>query len=439
MGEGGTVRCGRRRRGIFRALLLAAALLGLGAGVLPAASAPPSAAGAAGQPAGPDWASLGLVAPLWVARSTPIVGQSFASVAGRIAYCAPGGIPLSRDGGATWTIISTAPVLQAAATSGYPLLTTGDVPPACTALALDPTYPDSLYAVFPSARGPYGAPPIIFVGYHTADGGQGWQPIPTPPGIDREQFGGFQVDGTAVQALFARPASTAGTPPGFLLEQTADGGQSWASPPLVDCPATGPCVRWGPAPNAIGSCAMHARIQPVEVSSDGGQSWSPAGFGGEAVETGLGGVNACALNELAALAEREVLLLTGDALAAGGSPAEPVRLSHDGGQSWQGIALPPLPGGAMPLLRGFQLLPGGALVARPQDGPAWLLLRPGASAWCAVPAAALDAPVEAADTARVIGDRFWWLEHASAVVPPTNQMPVPRSVPLAALQCGDSG
>src|SRR5581483_9359556 len=327
MGEGGTVRCGRRRRGIFRALLLAAALLGLGAGVLPAASAPPSAAGAAGQPAGPDWASLGLVAPLWVARSTPIVGQSFASVAGRIAYCAPGGIPLSRDGGATWTIISTAPVLQAAATSGYPLLTTGDVPPACTALALDPTYPDSLYAVFPSARGPYGAPPIIFVGYHTADGGQGWQPIPTPPGIDREQFGGFQVDGTAVQALFARPASTAGTPPGFLLEQTADGGQSWASPPLVDCPATGPCVRWGPAPNAIGSCAMHARIQPVEVSSDGGQSWSPAGFGGEAVETGLGGVNACALNELAALAEREVLLLTGDALAAGGSPAEPVRLS----------------------------------------------------------------------------------------------------------------
>jgi hypothetical protein len=150
-------------------------------------------------------------------------------------------------------------------------------------------------------------------------------------------------------------------------------------------------------------------------------------------------VNACALNELAALAEREVLLLMGDALAAGGSPAELVRLSHDGGQSWQGIALPPLPGGTMPLLRGFQLLPGGALVARPQDGPAWLLLRPGAAAWCAVPAAALDAPVEAADTARVIGDRFWWLEHASAVVPPTNQMPVPRSVPLAALQCGDSG
>jgi photosystem II stability/assembly factor-like uncharacterized protein len=385
---------------------------------------------------GTTWASLGQVQPLRVERSTPIIGQSLAtdpSDPERIAYCAPTAIQVTTDGGATWSAVPVAPVVDIAAASLYPLITAGGVPPACVSLALDPAFPNSVYAVFQATKAPFGAPPIIFVGYVTTDRGQTWQAVPVPDGLTMEEFGGFRVVGTTVEALFSVPAAEPGAPPSFAVERTVDGGTTWTTA-QPDCPDAGPCVRWGPAPNAIGSCAMNGRFQPIDASTDGGATWTPSGPPGP---FGPAGANACNLNELVALSPTDVLLIAEDAALTGGG-AQPVEISRDGGQTWSAVTLPSLPGGEPLLLHGLQVLPDGALIVRPQDSR-WMLLSPGAPAWCAIPAGVLDAPFDSADTARVIGGRLWWLENTDPGVPPQNTTPTPHSVALDSLTCGAGG
>jgi hypothetical protein len=411
--------------GAVRAVLLLAAL-GVAAvidgsreGMAGAAPGPAGARGA-GQAQPPTWAALGPLQPLWVARSAPIMGQTLTADAAnprRIAYCAPGSIPITLDGGASWSGVSTAPVVAAAAATGFPLLMTGDVTPACVALALDPTAAAGLYAVFQGAPAGFGAPPVILLGLYTTDGGQSWQVVPPPSGAMVQQFGGFQVQGTAVQAMFGG---------GFVAQQTTDGGQTWTTV-TPDCPSAGPCVRWGPAANMLGSCAMLGGSQPVEYSTDGGRTWTSA-FPGP-----MASPNPCVLNQLAALSDTEVLLLREDGLVLGPDGAL-ARLSRDGGQSWTAVTLPPLPGAPMRVLGGLQMLPDGALIAF-VPGSGWQRLGPGADAWCAVPPAALPAAQGAADTVQVVGDRLWWLEDTDTGIPTANPQPRPRSAPLAGIQC----
>ncbi|MBI3973870.1 MAG: PD40 domain-containing protein [Chloroflexi bacterium] len=51
----------------------------------------------------------------------------------------------------------------------------------------------------------------------------------------------------------------------------------------------------------------------------------------------------------------------------------------------------------------------------------------------------LSAPFHAADTARVLGDRLWWLEGEDAAVPADNALPARRGAPLDVLQCRAEG
>ena len=381
----------------------------------------------AGQPDPSSWAGLAGVVPIAQSRSTPISDAALAvdpAHRERIAYCAPSAVQLSEDGGTTWTAIPTAPVVPDAEASGYPLLTTGGVPPACSSLALDPAAPGTVYAAFRAGKSPFGAPPIVFVPYVTTDAGASWSAVPPPPGLTPEAFGGFRETGGGVDALFIQRTAQSSGPP--LVQRTLDSGASWAAAPF-SCPTTGGCARWGAAPNLIGSCAMNGRIQLLLSSTDGGATWTDAGVG----------VNACVLNELVALSNGALLLLSQDTTGSsrGGGSTAIAHLSTDGGLSWADLSLPPLPGSAPRQIRGLLMLPDGSLIARVQ-GSGWALLRPGAEAWCGA-GSTLPVPAEAADTATVIGDRLWWLENGDGGAPPVNREPLPVGIPLVNVSCGE--
>ena len=222
------------------------------------------------------WESLGGVLPQRIDRAG--LRASSLSVnppaGSRAAYCQPGGIRTTADGGATWDTIETGPVGDIAATTDFPIASEVQALPACTAVLLDPRFPQSVYAEFVAQRGTFGIPPLYFVGYGTSDAGRTWYSIPTPDNSSPGQFGGFQLVDAAVEALFEVGQPFRADPASFVVEQTEDGGASWSPSPLT-CPTSGPCIRWGPAPSGIGSCAMHGYDESVEVSVDGGASWRP--------------------------------------------------------------------------------------------------------------------------------------------------------------------
>lgn len=374
----------------------------------------------------PGWAALGPRAPAWVARNGGLMAQDPLHPE-RLAYCAPrGGIEVSRDGGAHWVALSTAGAAAALKGSGYELLPTpeGNAGPPCTGLVLDPGLPDVYYATFAAGPARYGAPPVFTLGLWTADGGRSWRLVPAPRGFAAGQFGGFQTDGRGVLALFGHPS---GSPPRYawVAERAPSGGA--ASPwrvSLPTCPASGPCLRFGPAPNGLGSCAMHGAPQPLLAAAGGsGRAWRTLG----AVSP-----NWCELAELAALGRARVALISADPAAP-----YPLMVSTDGGDRWTYVALPPLPGqpdqypGPLP---GLQLLPDGTLWTTEfvQTGGKWrarmLLLRPGARAWCAVGGAAGWLPSAGVDPNRVqvVAGRLWWFAADGTG----------HGVSLATLRCG---
>jgi photosystem II stability/assembly factor-like uncharacterized protein len=346
----------------------------------------------------PAWASLGEVQPLLFQDSdrlyTPAVAADAADPM-RIAYCVPGGIRLSTDGGATWSAISTAGVAQVASKTDYPLFGGGSSSPArCDSVTLDAGHPDSFYAVFETAKRPYGAPPIFLMGYLTTDGGKTWQLVPEARGYAMDQFGGFRSVERGVEALFGGQPST----PDFGVEQTTDGGRTWTQSDLT-CPASGPCIRWGPAPSQIGGMGV-GYPQAIEISTDDGQTWTtPVWPTQVTLNSGP--------SQLASLSGSAVALL---------SPGDdyPFRVSTDGGETWKVIGLPTLSGsdGNTPLYPGLQMLPNGALLAQSQSGTSWQMLVPGASSWCTVAGAVLPSTP---DLLTAIGDQLWWL--ASGATP----------------------
>ena len=371
--------------------------------------------------AAPSWASLGSLRPLWV-QTGGLNQPFFADPANpkRLAYCAPGAVDTSTDGGATWASVPTGSAAKVAATTDFSIFDSGSPPATCSAVVLDPDHPESLYAAFPTFKKNEGAPPIFYVGYATTDNGRTWQTVPAPSGFTLGQFGGFQLTGHSVLALFGGAPSLDVPATGKIkiaVEQTADGGQTWA-PAQLTCPADGPCVRWGPSPSGIGSCAMHGYFQSVEMSQDGGRTWStPAWPSGD---------NACDSNELVGLGPSTVALLSGNTAGEG---SYPLLYSRDGGQTWVVVALPPLPGqGGEPLPYSPRFLPNGALVAQSSGSGPWYLLLPGASNWCVV--AGIPAGAES-DSLRAAGDRLWWLEQGNS----PNTTPIPLSARLDEVGC----
>jgi hypothetical protein len=369
--------------------------------------------------AAPEWNALPNVQPLIFQDSARLTTPSVAFDAAdpeRIAYCAPGSIQLSADGGASWSEIPTMGVTEVASSTGYPIFNQGgSEPPSCESVTLDPAHPQSFYAVFGTAQEPYGAPPIYFMGFVTTDSGKSWQLVPPPQGYAIAQFGGFQETSEAAQALFAGNPSGLEQAPSYVVEQTTDGGYTWASAELT-CPAYGSCVRWGPAPSQISG--MGAPLpQAIEVSTDGGKTWKTPSW---PVQVDLNG----GPSQLVSIAgSRAALFAPQDAY--------PFRLSLDRGTTWQVFSLPLLVGsdGTLPLYPALQMLPTGALLAQLQTTGAWQMLAPGASEWCRVAGTSLPTtPVLFA----VNGDQIWWLEVAST----PNGAPVPHHLTATDLFCG---
>jgi hypothetical protein len=311
------------------------------------------------------WADLGVAPPLLVQRSSDLLGDQVVAAPGdpmRLAVCDSDGIALSVDGGATWQLNATDAARQAAANTPFPLAPQLSGQRACRGVMLDGADSSTLTATFGAVRAAQDFPPPYYlVDYLTRDLGLSWQQAPSQP---------------------------------------------------LTCPTDGPCVRWGAPPAQITTCAMHGFAQDVLVSDDGGANWS--------TPIGARGGNACVPNELAALPNGDVLLLT--PLAGEVDPeGAPVRVSHDGGRTFEPVQLPPGPAAGP---RQLQLLADGSLLAEVLPGQdwAWWMLAPGARQWCEIPTGVLPAGISAVS---VLGALAWWHEPGAS----------PVGVPVAGFGC----
>jgi photosystem II stability/assembly factor-like uncharacterized protein len=358
------------------------------------------------------WSELNLGPPLWVHPSDNLIQPGFYvsdKNNGPIASCASNEIRVSRDGGQSWTSISTAQVAQVAAATGYPLMqqNASGVSP-CSSLVLDGVHADSVYAVFETMNKTYGAPPVFYQGYVTQDGGKTWQQVPAPDPSLVENFGGFWTDENGlVQALYQNPSQASSGSPVAEVMQTSDGGATW-NPGALVCPDSGPCMRWGAAPGSIPGMGSPLP-QDVLVSQDGGSAWSAPGPSAE--------LRALGPNQISAFDDQTALVIT--------SMTEfPLQLTRDRGQSWQVITLPALPGSGAgsASYEGLQVLPDGSLITFKPDQSDWLRLAPGTSQWCSLQSPLPNHVVRLAAQ----GDRLWWY---------TGQSGNPEHAPLSDFGC----
>jgi hypothetical protein len=362
------------------------------------------------------WASLATTRPLWIQTSENLAQpQVFADPANpnRLAYCQPGAIRLTTDGGATWTTIPTTSADNAKLDADLAIWKTNDAEPACAALLLDPIHPKSFYAMFDAVMPQYGAPPIYKVGLVTTDGGQTWNALTSPDGSVK-QFGGFQMNGQLVEAIFSKPARSA-QPPGMYAEQSIDGGKTW-KPESLTCPATGPCVRSGPGVWQITGMGA-PRPQWIEYSTDQGHTWQVSDSA-PSVELGMGG-----LNQLAALSSTKVALISA-------LDDHQFEVSNDGGETWQPVALPSMIGSKPDFTgyEGLQILPDGSLLAYQPDAKTWQLLAPQSSSWCEISGATMPGTTSGLT---VSGDRVWWMTSPSQ----PGAIPTPKSISSQDLRC----
>src|SRR5437773_3655667 len=361
------------------------------------------------------WAGLPAMHPVTIQRTgmDPIGADPGNSR--RFAYCGNGAIKLTTNAGSTWSTISLAGVRAASAPTNYPIpgsFTASLL--SCASVALDSRYPGTLYAVFSAVPRNSGPPPFYFVAYVTRNSGRTWQPVPVPAKSEMGRFGGFRVSASGVQALFWWETTTdSSQAPQFLVEQTTDGGRTWPAASLR-CPVSGPCIGLGPQDN--GRCMAVGEWQAIEISSDGGRSWSSPGWPSR--------LSACTTSELVGLGSNSMV-------AVDQMGPYPLMSSSDGGSSWEDVALPLLPGAdADPgnLQGSLQILPDGRLLLA---GYRWYLLGSGATAWCSIAAAPPISNGEWSASPLLIGDRLYWSDPtAGAAVGVT-----PRSFPISAVHC----
>jgi hypothetical protein len=356
----------------------------------------------------PDWASLGTLHPLSILRSGLDAFGVDPGNPHRFAYCAPGGIQLTSDGGQSWTSISTQGAVVASAATQYPLSTRYQPGPAfCDAVALDATHPASFYALFTTVDH-NGPPPMYYVGYFTKDAGRTWHPVPVPAGSDMRAFGGFEVDLSGVRALYTMWSdSLPPDQPIVAVEVTVDGGNTWTKGNLT-CPPAGPCVALGS--KGWARCMAVEGWEAVLVSTDNGKSWSTTNH-----------IRSCwRVVEVVGLAHGRLVTLDGRSQF-------PLTVSDDGDRTSRTVALPQLPNqtDTGPAYGNLELLPDGRLLSVSLH---WYVLAPGAGAWCSVANSPTGSQTDtpAAAVPQLIGDHLWWLDGWPATL---------RSFPLSAVHC----
>lgn len=318
-----------------------------------------------------------------------------------LAYCAPGEIRVSMDGGESWESVPTTPAAETAGAQGYALFFgSPGAEGTCLSVTLDPWNQESYYAVFSTAHEEFGAPPVYSMGFFTPDNGETWQLVGPPEEATLEDFGGFwNLGGESVQALFSPAGSWSQVPADVLITETTSGGSDWR-PGSLTCPAAGPCLRWGPAPSNVPGMGSPLP-QSIFHSQDGGQSWSAVA---PPVE-----LRAPAPNQLVALSKTEILIVAGGiSLAALDEEIPVVRRSQDAGLSWQPVSLPPLSTeeGYTDYYPGLQYVSDHTFLAQSPEGSSWYWLPPELPIWCPVNSDLLPAyPVLLQNAV----DRLWWV------------------------------
>lgn len=333
----------------------------------------------------------------------------------RMAYCSPGEIVFSNDGGATWLTVSTAPVNSAAQSIGYQDFSGENLTPTCYQAFQDPRHEQSFYAVFSMVKPEYGAPPLFYMGFFTTDRGSTWQVVPPPDTSTVEHFGGFWSDGSGlVQALSLDPESVIGSPEPPIVIQTSDGGLTW-SPGSLSCPPAGVCMRWGPAASMIPGMGSPLP-QTAYYSLDDGESWQPIE---PPVELRLAGPN-----QLIAFSGSRAARISGE-IKYSVEGSSPLLITEDNGQTWMEYELPALPDASenQNVFPGLQFLPDGSLISQGAETASWYLLPAGKTKWCALEV--LDMPAQPVQLT-VSSGQIWWLTLETGNL---------RSTPLVNLVC----
>ncbi len=342
---------------------------------------------------GATWAALTRVRVVsWIFSGLSAVSTSPNSPA--IAWCEPSGVVITAGGSAPLHVVPTTNVAAALRGSGLRGPEPSGASTPCATVQLDPHHLASVYAGFASEHGA-SIPPQYVAPLYTTNAGTTWHTVPIPPGASIETFGGFALRGASVAALFYGPGGVnrrdpAGTNHGIVrTEVTSNGGITWTASTL-GCPASGPCVTFGPYPS--GDCNMTNANQSLLVGPPG---TNPAHGVHWTVSSWESSVDSCFPQQLASSRHRLFLVDP--------SSQYPLQESATDGRTWNDVALPLLAAAkygpdSVPTSNSLVLAPDAtlfAIITSPsQQRQSLFRLAPGASSWCRVPGV-LDSSIAA--------------------------------------------
>jgi hypothetical protein len=290
---------------------------------------------------------------------------------------------------------------------------------------LDPTYSNTIYGGFDSEEG-NSIPPVYLAPMYSTNLGASWHVVPVPAGVPIEDFAGFEVDGGSVEALFMTDQSynaPVGTHNGLVTaEVTSNGGSTW-SPSTLGCPASGPCMTFGPY--IWGYCNMSNDTQGLLLGPPGSTATSGIKW---TTSTWVSSVNSCFSQQLVVSSASELFLLDP-------SSEYPLLRSTDGGKIWTNWSLPPIAAAnygpdSTPNTNSLVLAPDGSLFASITTAnnlsQELYRLYPSATSWCQVPRAFGSAAPDDMQPLHVDSTDLLWSESS-----PTSD----HAVPYSSLTC----